>query len=168
MNHNLKININVSKYDDTFKGCKCIDVEVGSYDSHIRTSRPKHMNGRHEGSSNDVLCVDSCLYAEILTLWYKGIHTTGCCCGHNKQSGYIGVIEEDIDKMLKMGYIISPSTTDYSRRDSFFPKSVGIGPAEKQKNQFVSSITESKRSLFKFMALVYLILFTLWILWGGK
>jgi len=48
---------------------------------------------------NQVL-VDKCISDEILSLWGKGIRTTGCCCGHGRELGFIQVVDEDIDKML--------------------------------------------------------------------
>lgn len=72
--------------------------------------------------------VDACLSEEIMSLWENGIHTTGCCCGHGKTLGYIGVIEEDIQKMKALGY--QQYTHNFlsggiERKDSFIPKSYG-------------------------------------------
>ena len=72
--------------------------------------------------------VDACLSEEIESLWEHGIHTTGCCCGHGKALGYIGVIEEDIPKMKALGYqqyIHSFLSGGIDRKDSFIPKSYG-------------------------------------------
>ena len=72
--------------------------------------------------------VDACLADEILELWNQGIHTTGCCCGHGKILGFIGVIDEDIPKMKELGYnqyIYNFITGGPSRGDAFVPKTYG-------------------------------------------
>lgn len=48
--------------------------------------------------------VDACLAKEITELWAKGIRTTGCCCGHGKERGTIGVHNCDAHKMIELGY----------------------------------------------------------------
>jgi hypothetical protein len=50
--------------------------------------------------------IDNCLVEEIKDLWSKGIHTTGCCCGHNdsRLRPSIGVQNTDIQKMIDLGY----------------------------------------------------------------
>lgn len=77
------------------------------------------MIGQTNGSCSDVICVDACLEREIKYLWSIGISTTGCCCGHNKVDGYIGVIDEDISKMKRLSYELIPNN---GRQDSFKPK----------------------------------------------
>lgn len=84
--------------------CDCRNIDIGSYDNQVLLPRPQHMKGRKEGSSADFISVDACLKEEILALWSLGIRTTGCCCGHNKVEGYIGVIPEDVPKMQAIGY----------------------------------------------------------------
>lgn len=72
--------------------------------------------------------VDACIAEEIMNLWKHGIHTTGCCCGHGKVLGFIGVIDEDIPKMKALGYqqyIHSFLSGGIDRKDSFIPKSYG-------------------------------------------
>lgn len=104
--------------------CTCKDIEVGSYDNQVELPRPDHMKVRTEGSANQhAICVDACLKDEILDLWSKGIRTTGCCCGHNKVPGYIGVIDQDIPLMLAMGYEVQPNEMYSERKDSFKPNS---------------------------------------------
>lgn len=72
------------------------------------------------------VAIDVCLVEEIFELWKKGIVTTGCCCGHNnkKRPSYIGVREDFIDAMRKLGYktLIRQDCPD--RLDSFIPKSI--------------------------------------------
>lgn len=72
--------------------------------------------------------IDDCLVDEIKSLWDIGIHTRGCCCGHNKLDGYIEVERTDIPKMINLGYEIYkgkkinyPDT--YMYFDTFVPKS---------------------------------------------
>ena len=48
--------------------------------------------------------IDNCLIEEIKDLWNKGIQTTSCCSGHDKERGYIVVIPEHIKKMEELGY----------------------------------------------------------------
>lgn len=71
--------------------------------------------------------VDECIAEEIKKLWAQGIHTQGCCCGHQTQKGFIQVERTDLAKMLELGY---EWYTDYpeelggkNRMDAFVPKS---------------------------------------------
>ena len=69
--------------------------------------------------------IDKCLEEEILTLWQKGIKTTGCCCGHGKVLGYIGVTEDCIERMEELGYqqyIFPDEFGGIERKDTFIPK----------------------------------------------
>ena len=67
---------------------------------------------------NDGISVDDCLADEIEGLWGVGVRTTGCCCGHGKTSGSIGVEKVDIPTMIKLGY--KPLN---GKVDMFSPKS---------------------------------------------
>lgn len=51
------------------------------------------------------VCIDTCLVQEIAELWYLDIETIECCCGHNKNVGYILVSEKHKKKMTQLGYI---------------------------------------------------------------
>ncbi len=95
---------------------------MGSYDNQIMVDRPKCMIGRAEGSSNSKICLDKCIAEEVQYLWSLGIRTTGCCCGHNIQGGYIGVIEEDIEFMKKLGYKVYFNKNDPNDERNFIPK----------------------------------------------
>lgn len=95
--------------------CSCVDVPMGSYKNQVALPLP--LAGRFVG-------IDRCLAAEIQALWLLGIETTGCCCGHNKSSPYIGVKYEHITSMLRLGYEIAPNSTRPGDEDSFYPKSV--------------------------------------------
>lgn len=99
--------------------CKCNNVELGSYDNQVTLKRPEHMQGRQEGSSGDTICVDACIENEIKWLWELGVHTTGCCCGHNKIDGFIGVIDSDIDFMLELGYTVQKNPNRPDSKDTF-------------------------------------------------
>ena len=58
--------------------------------------------------------VDEELVDEIKHLWFLGIRTTGCCSGHGIRDGYIGVIDEDIDRMFELGYKHRPNELDFN------------------------------------------------------
>ena len=103
--------------------CQCVNVKMGSYDNQVIVDRPKCMIGRTEGSSNNKICLDKCIAEEVQYLWSMGIRTTGCCCGHNIQSGYIGVIETDIEFMKKCGYKVEINKQDLRDEKNFIPKS---------------------------------------------
>lgn len=77
---------------------------------------------------NDGISVDDCLADEIEGLWGVGVRTTGCCCGHGKTSGSIGVEKVDIPTMIKLGY--KPLN---GKVDMFFPKSKCTCREEKKK-----------------------------------
>jgi len=104
--------------------CNCINVKMGSYDNQVELPRPKCMIGRAEGSPNPkTICIDKCIAEEIQYLWSCGIRTTGCCCGHNIQEGYIGVIDKDIGFMKKSGYKILIDKQNLKEERNFIPKS---------------------------------------------
>ncbi len=76
------------------KGCSCVDVEFGSYDNQIELPTPAHMLALSSLGCLEfrpTTCVDACLSSLIQALWSRKVVTTGCCCGHNKLNGYIGV-----------------------------------------------------------------------------
>ena len=66
--------------------------------------------------------VDECLANEIEELWNKGIKTTGCCCGHGVAAPYIGVTEENIQRMKDLGYEVQFNSCRPEAEDSFVPK----------------------------------------------
>lgn len=99
--------------------CDCKNVEIGSYCNQVTLKRPIHMIGRKEGSESNYICVDKCIVYEVLYLWSLGISTTGCCCGHNKRKGFIGVIDEDIDKMKSLGYKVQYNNLRPESEDTF-------------------------------------------------
>lgn len=91
--------------------CSCENVEIGSYDNQVELV----LHGKR-------ICVDRCLKDEIQHLWNLGIVTTGCCCGHNKLDGYIGVLPEHIERMKSLGYQVAPNSCRHGDEDSFYPK----------------------------------------------
>ena len=98
--------------------CSCNDVEVGSYTNQIWVHPPAHM------PKSNGYCLDLCIAEEVMGLWMKDITTTGCCCGHNKQSGFIGVIDIDIPKMKLLGYQVARNTCRPNDHDSFYPRGI--------------------------------------------
>jgi hypothetical protein len=78
---------------------------------------------KHNGDPNSI-CLDACIAVEVQDLWHLGITTTGCCCGHNKLQGYIGVIVDDIPKMKAMGYEVHFNPSRPGNEDSFIPTSI--------------------------------------------
>ena len=97
--------------------CNCINIDVGSYDNQISLNAPEYMNHK-------LLCIDKCLIDEIKYLWSIGIKTTGCCCGHNKLEGFIGVNFDDIPKMKALEYIVRRNEVRPEDEDSFYPKTI--------------------------------------------
>ena len=98
--------------------CDCKDIEVGSYGNQIWVHAPAHM------AKDNGYCLDRCVAEEVMQLWMKGITTTGCCCGHNKLEGFIGVVERDIPKMKELGYEVQFNPSRPNDEDSFKPKSL--------------------------------------------
>lgn len=95
--------------------CDCKNVEIGSY-SNVVNLVP-FWKSKHK-----FICVDKCLATEIKELWKLGIITTGCCCGHNKEKGFIGVEWGAIPRMKKLGYEVAYNSSRPNDEDSFIPK----------------------------------------------
>ena len=76
---------------------------------------------------NGKIEIDDCIVEEIQSLWRLGIHTLGCCCGHNKNIGFIQVERTDLQKMLDLGYKWYHNYLEEfggkERFDAFIPKS---------------------------------------------
>lgn len=107
--------------------CDCQGVEIGSYKNQVELKTPKHMLEKGNIGCLEfrpTTCIDKCLVEEIKHLWSLGITTTGCCCGHNKMDGYIGVAKEDIQKMKKLGYETQYNPFRPDAEDTFYPKSI--------------------------------------------
>ena len=93
--------------------CNCVNVKMGSYDNQVTLKMP---NG-------ELMGIDKCIAEEVKYIWSWGVKTTGCCCGHNIQEGYIGVIDKDIEIMKMGGYKVRINKQDLSNENSFIPKS---------------------------------------------
>ena len=93
--------------------CNCINIKMGSYSNQITLKMP---NGEPMG-------IDECIAEEIKNVWSYGIKTTGCCCGHNTNKGYIGVIDKDIEFMKKAGYKTLINKQNLRDESNFLPKS---------------------------------------------
>lgn len=106
--------------------CDCVNIEIGSYGNQLCVvDLPEHMSkykAKQGGASS--ICLDKCIADEVKELWALGITTTGCCCGHNKILGYIGVIDQDIERMEGLGYSVACNPCRPESRDSFIPKSL--------------------------------------------
>ncbi len=92
--------------------CNCINIKMGSYKNQVILKMP----------NSQLMGIDKCIAEEIKYLWLLGIKTTGCCCGHNIQEGYIGVAEKDIETMKK-GYKLHFNKWNLNDESCFIPKS---------------------------------------------
>lgn len=54
-----------------------------------------------------MVSVDICIANEIKDLWSRGIKTTGWCCGHGRELGFIEVDEKYIKNMEDLGMNIT-------------------------------------------------------------
>jgi hypothetical protein len=107
--------------------CNCKNIEIGSYKNQVELTSPKHMKkyrNNLDKELSETICVDKCLEEEIKYLWLLGITTTGCCCGHNKTSSYIGVIPKDIKRMKNLGYEVRFNSCRPNDEDSFISKTI--------------------------------------------
>lgn len=78
-------------------GCDCFDVDMGSYQNQIELQTPTHMRSIQQIGCltiRETICIDTCIAPMVQALWDSKIITTGCCCGHNKVHGYIGIIAD--------------------------------------------------------------------------
>lgn len=83
--------------------CKCVNIDFGTYD---RQTNMKTLEDKW-------VCIDTCLVQEIAELWYAGIYTVECCCGHNKNKGYIMVHKIFEFKMKLKGYKRLPNRSNF-------------------------------------------------------
>lgn len=95
--------------------CDCKDIEIGEYGNQATVLWP---------FSNRFICIDKCLFDEITLLWSMDIITTGCCCGHNKLDGFIGVEFGCIKQMKELGYKVQFNHMRPNDEDSFTPKTI--------------------------------------------
>jgi hypothetical protein len=78
------------------RGCDCVDVDIGTYANQVELPTPQHMLALGSVgclSFRPTTCIDACIAGLVVRLWEAGVITTGCCCGHNVQDGYIGIYQ---------------------------------------------------------------------------
>ena len=98
--------------------CKCVNISVGSYDRQTLMKVPFAPEEKKHGG---LVAIDTCLVQEIAELWFLGIDTIECCCGHNQLPGYILVDELYIKKMRSLGYK-NRNLCKYDTDQVFLPK----------------------------------------------
>lgn len=59
---------------------------------------------RLTGDYSTAVCIDSCIVDDIKKLWYRGIETTGSCCGHGKERAWVRIHPAFFDEMVFFGY----------------------------------------------------------------
>lgn len=108
---------------------RCSEIRFGTYDCAYNIMPPWYSE---TSRAPKYIAVDKCLLPEILSLWEKGIRTTGCCCGHGRQPAFIGVIDSDIPKMKALGYKVQENPCRPGDEDTFYPKTaLEYGDADK-------------------------------------
>jgi hypothetical protein len=122
--------------------------DFGSYAAQVELVPPAHM-ARGDGRG---ICVDACLALEVTRLWERGITTTGCCCGHGRLVGFIGVADDDIGQMKALGYVVLSNPHRPGSEDSFIPFTpcVGLGgfpPFARDQSAYPSKPTRLSGSL---------------------
>lgn len=65
-------------------------------------------NQRIQNNYPPNVCIDHCIAEAIKELWDKGIETTGCCCGHNFEKGWVSVHPDCYIAMFSLGYYQRP------------------------------------------------------------
>lgn len=125
-------------FKDNFvkSGCTCKNVGPSSYDNQTIVEMADHtIELRYNAPGAEVrkdVCIDTCLLEEIKYLWSLGIVTTGCCCGHQKHPGFIGVEDIYIPKMKSLGYEVSFNRMRPNDEDEFTPKYLPLPEISKQ------------------------------------
>lgn len=108
--------------------CNCKNATIGGYENQVAVYPPKFVSDYFIGdpcsSPKERIPIDACLVSEVRSLWSMGIVTTGCCCGHNINPPYIGVIYEHIEKMKALGYEVAFNQSRPNDEDSFTPKTL--------------------------------------------
>lgn len=88
--------------------CRCVDVEMGSHDAAICIDLPPHMEAykqaRIDAGLSPHITIDHCIVPYIHKLWSLDIKTMGSCCGHGKIDPSVCVADDDIEKMIDLGY----------------------------------------------------------------
>ena len=95
--------------------CKCDPniVEKQEYKRCITLINP-FVKNRNRSLSGKLVSIDICILPDILALWEIGIQTDNSCCGHNIKDdyGFISVVDEHFERMLKLGYKIDISNVN--------------------------------------------------------
>lgn len=102
--------------------CECKNVKIGSYANQVVLRVPEYLILTNSaGIRIKEVSVDKCLSTIIEDLWSLGIKTTGCCCGHNTDLGYIGVLPDCIANMKELGFMVRFNPSRPDAEDSFYP-----------------------------------------------
>ena len=130
---------------------ECKDIGFGTYDCAYNIMLPYYVTDPTDEThrkQTKMVAIDKCLLPEILSLWEKGIKTTGCCCGHGDPSmAFIGVKDEYIQKMKGMGYFVQFNECRPGAEDSFVPRTdFRYGSADKGFNWWEETTDEDERS----------------------
>lgn len=107
------------------KDVDCKKVHIQSYDCSYQIYLPWKckLSWKDDADKMPVsVSIDKCLLPEIISLWEMGIKTTGCCCGHGVAAPYIGVTEDNIQRMKNLGYEVQFNSCRPEAEDSFIPK----------------------------------------------
>jgi len=105
--------------------CDCKpDEKVNTYKNQVTIPKIDMPNHMQQYIVRDAVCLDRCLLWEIFKLWSYGITTTGCCCGHNVENGFIGVIDSDVPVMFRLGYARRYNPNHDGIQADFYPKSI--------------------------------------------
>lgn len=115
---------------------ECKEIGFGTYDCAYNIMLPWLTKFPWEDDTKlapKYVAIDKCLLPEVVSLWEKGIKTTGCCCGHGKKDkAFIGVSFDDIPHMKELGYAVRKNSCRPEDEDSFIPKTVlSYGSADK-------------------------------------
>lgn len=122
----------ISWRDTTELKCSCVNIKPTSYQNEVVLNIPKYLQIKYNddlGSLRKDVSIDKCLTEEIKTLWFLGIKTTGCCCGHNYKDvwfPHISVKDKYIEKMKLLGYHNLTNKCKPESENFFFPKSLMI------------------------------------------
>lgn len=108
------------------KRCKCSDTFESVNVSVPENIAKKLFSLGYKDSVRQYIAIDKCLVNEIETLWWHGIVTTTCCCGHNVRNfpPHIGVDSHFIDDMRALGYKQYYNPCLPKQRNFFYPKSI--------------------------------------------
>lgn len=110
----------------------CTEIDFGTYNCAYNIMLPYLVNDGAGKMEPKTVAVDKCLLPEILRLWETGIKTTGCCCGHGRNAPFIGVKQECIQQMKRLGYTVVHNPCRPDDEDSFVPKTkLQYGSADK-------------------------------------